>query len=453
MRKGLLSLCILGTFLSGCNSDDTSNENTLTIDFSESNQNFKAIFSEYYANREAMNNEVFYQLEGRHDSLPTPFDGSSGWYLAGMNRSDDLFMSIKGYSQGWSPETHYDVVLSVTIVTNVNSDCVGIGGAPGESVYVKLGASTQEPINTVSDDTELGTYRPNIDKGNQVNSGVNATNVGNIASGIDCEQPSSYVEKTLTTAQPIDVRSDEQGGFWVLAGSDSGFEGFTDYYIRSIRLDVNGGTQQFDFAENDGDFSVFFSDYPPSSDAVDNEQAFQLVSDYVNLPAPQNNENAWYLSGNNKSSDLFMGVTGYVNGYTPNETIDLEIHSSFVTNTPDACGSADVGVADALYVKHIASPFEPSNNLFQEFDEFIYVLTVDKGNNESDGPEGYTAGNLGNNMSCNDESEWVEVLLKSNKRLSVDTDESGGFWVTVGVDSASEHSNQFYLKGIGVVEL
>ncbi len=44
----------------------------------------------------------------------------------------------------------------------------GIGGSPGESVYVKAGATTEEPL--IIEDSD-GWLRMNIDKGNQAGEG------------------------------------------------------------------------------------------------------------------------------------------------------------------------------------------------------------------------------------------------------------------------------------------
>ncbi|WP_395344399.1 hypothetical protein PN836_006440 [Ningiella sp. W23] len=452
MYKKCLVAGFISVLIGGCGSSNDAESPQVAIDFSESNNNFKAVFSDYYPSREAQNNEEFYQLAARHERLPSPYDTQSGWYLASMNRSDDIFMSIKGYSTGWEPETHYEVMLSVTIVSNVSSDCVGIGGAPGEALFMKIGASTEEPQNIILGENNSAMYRPNIDKGNQIQSGVNAKTVGDIANGIDCGLPVSYKEKTMSLSEPLDVKTDENGGFWLIAGTDSGFEGFTEYFIKSIKLQVDDTVQEFDFNEGALNFSPFFSDYPPSSDAVDNEKEFELVSSHKTLPVPFQDDQGWYLSGVNKSKDLFMGVTGYVKGLTANKTMQISIVSTVLSNTPSNCNNSDVADGKDVFIKHGATAFEPTNSVIEDSDFFIYELSIDKGKHGDAGDEAFVAGTLGTSGTCDDSSAWQEMEFDVGKSIEVTTDENGGFWLTVGADSISPHETSFYITNLKVQE-
>ena len=74
--------------------------------------------------------------------------------------------------------------FNVEIATNVPSGCIGVGGAPGESVWVKAGATTVEPVAI----DQGGQLRMNIDKGNQSNGGANAVVLGNVANSRSCDQ-------------------------------------------------------------------------------------------------------------------------------------------------------------------------------------------------------------------------------------------------------------------------
>ena len=98
--------------------------------------------------------------------LPGLF-GGYGLYTAGTNRSDDLFIYIKKKFTGFAPNQDYLLTFSVTFLTDAPAGCVGVGGAPGEAVFLKAGAAPVEPL-TVAVDTE---YQMNIDKGNQSRGG------------------------------------------------------------------------------------------------------------------------------------------------------------------------------------------------------------------------------------------------------------------------------------------
>ena len=121
------------------------------------------------------------------------------------------------------------------LATNVPAGLVGIGGSPGESVFVKAGASTVEPVTAVDDNQYL---RMNIDKGNQSRGGEAMVVIGNVAHPdvVDRE----YRIKTLDgTNMPHTVSADEEGRVWLIVGTDSGFEGLSAFYYSRISYQLS----------------------------------------------------------------------------------------------------------------------------------------------------------------------------------------------------------------------
>ena len=53
-------------------------------------------------------------------------------------------MFFKGPISGLLPGSRYGVTVSVEIATDTPAGCVGVGGAPGESVRIKAGATAVE---------------------------------------------------------------------------------------------------------------------------------------------------------------------------------------------------------------------------------------------------------------------------------------------------------------------
>ena len=228
-----LTASILAIGLIACDSG-SDNDNTLpavdfNYDFNIENHNAAAIFSDYPEGE-----ETFYELVSAYNNLPETFSESKGWKLSGNNHSDDLFMAIKLPVDGLLAATLYKVTLTVDFVTNVSKNCMGIGGAPGESVYVKLAASKDEPVNALDN----GMYRINIDIGHQSQSGTEGLAVGNVANSIECGAVTVYEKKTLGMAESVDVMSDNDGKVWLTAGFDSGFEGITEVYITKITANI-----------------------------------------------------------------------------------------------------------------------------------------------------------------------------------------------------------------------
>ncbi len=161
--------------------------------------------------------------------LPDPLSGS-GYYLAGNNYSDDLFIYTKKKFSGFSPDTRYQVDLEISIATDVPSGCMGAGGAPGESVWIFAGASGIEPQTVLESN---GDYRMNIDRGNQAESGNQALNMGDISTSVkDCSDW-MFEAKNLKGSSRLEVVSDSKGDIWIMIGMDSGYEAFSKVYLVS----------------------------------------------------------------------------------------------------------------------------------------------------------------------------------------------------------------------------
>lgn len=151
--------------------------------------------------------------------------------IQGHNRSDDLFMYIaRGLTEkdGLKPNTKYNVKLSFDLATNIPAGMMGIGGSPGESVYVKAGVVSREP--KVED--KGGQLEINIDKGQQANGGREAELLGNIVKENSEDETYQYkhFEKTC------ELTTNSMSEAWIIIGTDSGFEGLTKLYYTNIEV-------------------------------------------------------------------------------------------------------------------------------------------------------------------------------------------------------------------------
>jgi hypothetical protein len=173
-----------------------------------------------------------YQLDFGYVDSPL---GGKALMLSSMNRSDDIFMYIKKKmtaANGLSPNTTYLVTIEVKFASKAPAGAVGVGGAPGEAVYVKVGASKIEPVPVDKD----GFYELSVDKGQQSTGGRDAVVVGNVAKVVN-EDFETYELKTLSNQDnPLEVTTDADGNMWIFAGTDSGFEGLTTLYYSEVKV-------------------------------------------------------------------------------------------------------------------------------------------------------------------------------------------------------------------------
>ncbi len=234
MRKNLLFavVIVIGVIIYVVASGISSSIR-LEFDFGQGAQGWEAGFAEYSVLTGDM------MLEGEIRPLPSELGiNGTGYYLQGMNHSDDLFMFLKrslGTDDGVVPGQEYRVMFAMMLASNAPSDAVGIGGAPGESVYLKAGASPVEPETYLDSDTEY--YVINVDKGSgNSGSGIAASVVGNIANGLSPEEDPRYFSLELQHEHEYTVNAGPDGQLWLLVGTDSGFEGLTAIYYQSISV-------------------------------------------------------------------------------------------------------------------------------------------------------------------------------------------------------------------------
>ena len=227
MKKSLLF--IFPVLLSGCelkisSDNDEPVEVTSKSDFSQGADGWLHGFSDY-----PVADKEIYNLVAGIKPIPDS-NGKTGYMIGGSNRSDDLFMYLKRPVRNLVANTRYQVTVDITLWSDAGDGCFGIGGSPGSAVYVKAGASEQEP--------KQASYYMNIDIGSQSQKGADSEVLGNIVvPGLGCDG-SKYGSKNLSLNKQssFDVISSDDGEVWVYVGTDSGYEGVTHLYYESLNL-------------------------------------------------------------------------------------------------------------------------------------------------------------------------------------------------------------------------
>jgi hypothetical protein len=192
------------------------------ISFADGRNSWEAKYADYTPGQ-----ETGIAFASSHGALPPPLAHLNGYRLLSNNESDDVFMYIYGRIDGLSPNQVYRLSFTVRFATNAPPGCSGIGGAPGESVYVKAGATIREPGNVV----ENGKVTTDFDKGDQSGAGAQSLVLGNIArSSGACDVTLPFELKTLSSNTTLRAQADDGGRLWVFLGTDSGFEGPTEIF-------------------------------------------------------------------------------------------------------------------------------------------------------------------------------------------------------------------------------
>ena len=196
-------------------------------DFEESAEGWIGDFADY-----PVGEADDYELTFAYDQLPQPLDTSMGALkLAGTNMSDDLFMFTMKKAEGLEPNTRYDVSFTVQFASDIPDGLFGVGGSPGESVWIKAGAVNREPV---PEEDNMGYYRMNIDKGGQSLGGDDMLVLGDFSN--DTEQE-VWTLKTVSSDERFRVTTDMNGEVWIIVGTDSGFEATTTIYYNRIEVD------------------------------------------------------------------------------------------------------------------------------------------------------------------------------------------------------------------------
>lgn len=207
------------------------NSRALSIDFNRSSTGWKSGFADYPEGQ-----EEFYELDAGRVTLPGSLgENRRGYKLSGNNHSDDLYMFITKKIDGLEPNSRYDFQFKVEFGTNAQKNCMGVGGAPGESVWIKVGASKTEPL-AINDGA--GNLLMNIDKGNQAVGGSDAIVMGDFANSRECgDNNTGYMAKTLqSNPGEFSGVTAADGSLWLLLSTDSGYESTTTIYF--MNLDV-----------------------------------------------------------------------------------------------------------------------------------------------------------------------------------------------------------------------
>jgi hypothetical protein len=202
-----------------------------SFNFNSGVQDWIGGFSDYPAGSESM-----YELSTGWSRLPVPLDTAVyAFKMSGNNHSDDLFMYMKyEVAEGLWPNRTYLITFEIDFASLAPTNAAGIGGAPGESVTLKVGALQTQPLSFTDSN---GYILMNIDKGNQSTPGEDMIAIGHVGVS-DTTTVYSMIHRS-SKSQPVAATTDSNGALWIIIGVDSGFEGVTTLYFTNIHVVFN----------------------------------------------------------------------------------------------------------------------------------------------------------------------------------------------------------------------
>jgi hypothetical protein len=230
MREFKLVLVVLFAIAAvSCSKDQEIKVYSVSYSFKDSLSGWTADFADY----PVVDSAVYY-LHAKLDTLPGDTT-KKAFLISGINEDKDLFMFIKRKFTGLRRNTSYKLLFNTRFASNAHTGSTTAGGAPGDSVYVKVGASAEEPLPIVMGEY----YRLNIDKGNQELGGENMIVLGHI--GVAATTTKYTIINRFNTAarSNLVVTTNDAGELWLIVGTDSGHKGRTTLYYTQVDVLFN----------------------------------------------------------------------------------------------------------------------------------------------------------------------------------------------------------------------
>lgn len=191
----------------------------------------------------------------------------------------------------------------------------------------------------------------------------------------------------------------------------------------------------WNFSEGNLGWQGDFADYPLGED-----EFYRLNSGVRPLPENLGDETALFITGDNRSDDLFMYFRNQIEGLAPNTDYEVNFDIELASDAPEDSIGIGGSPATSVYLKAGATLIEP---IPVDVDEFL-LLNIDKGNQSQVGEDSVLLGNVAKSPS-DDFNFNYELIERTNQQsFSFRTDDSGSAWLYFGTDSGFEGTTALY---------
>jgi cyclophilin family peptidyl-prolyl cis-trans isomerase len=248
-------------------------------------------------------------------------------------------------------------------------------------------------------------------------------------------------------AVPVYDASGVDGAFGEipLLGEPDADKTFDDLLVfrRVAKLPVSTVAVSYDFTSSDHGFAAGFADLPADYDAA----IYELQSGHRELPEKLGSGKALFISGANRSDDLWMywqkRVTGLVPGRLYEVAMDLEFASSYAEGLVGIGGPP----GEAVTLKMGAVARKPRARADTQG---WLRMNLDKGNQSAGGRDLVVVGDV---AKPDDGTEDYVLLHRDNRaaRQTVRAAADGSLWLVFGTDSGFEGTTALYFTKFSAV--
>jgi hypothetical protein len=211
--------------------ENESGRRDLTFTFGEEDSGWNTGYADFDVGQDPED----IQFRVQRIAMPSGTDRQErALFISSMNVNDDLFTFLYTRVGRLKPNTPYALTFELELASNAPRRCSDVYGAPGEDVFLKVGASIGPPLAAADSTTRI---RLNLDKGNQSVGGANAQVLGDISTELEqCFNTPYRVITRDNRGNPFRITTDDQGQLWLLVGTDSDYRGTTALYYDTLHV-------------------------------------------------------------------------------------------------------------------------------------------------------------------------------------------------------------------------
>jgi hypothetical protein len=211
--------------------------------------------------------------------------------------------------------------------------------------------------------------------------------------------------------------------------------------LSACSLEDDGGLEifslNFDFSTGAEGWVADFTDYPVSENPLA-DSVYEWKAEFTSAAVATAGENAFMISCNNVSGDVFMFLKKKVEGLKPNTNYNVVYEIELASNAVAGQG---------VILKGGASELEPKKVIENNY----YVLNIDKGSDTTSGENALAFGDIGVANPSTDYNSTVKGNFDYYAPFITRTNSKGELWLVLGTDSLYEGTTTVYFTKINLV--